>query len=442
MKKAIFLGLFAILGLTSAWAQAFDFSATAPTGQTLYYRITSISNHTVEVSYLVLYTGYAMTSGSLSIPSTVTYSGIVYSVTSIGDNAFEFCTSLTSVTIPNSVTSIGDRAFYGCTSLIEITSNTSIPPLLGGNVFYGVNHDIPVYIPCGSALSYYLNWSCFNHFIEPEIAFSIQVMSSNETMGVVSVIHQSCSDAIAGVGAIPAEGYHFDHWSDGATQNPYYLTVTRDTALVAVFAADYEYIRDTMIVHDTLDIHDTIIVPSMVHDTIIHTQYDTAFLPVNIIMYDTVINAPNYYNIALQSNDYTRGMATGNGRFPEGTEVEIAAVPIEGNRFVEWHDGCQEQIRTITMDTDISLYAIFEPRGTDGIHSPAESGSINMISASSGVIVVKDAVGERVRVFDASGRLRYQGCIEADVWRLGVSEGGTYFVQIADNPAQKVVVID
>jgi hypothetical protein len=43
------------------------------------------------------------------------------SVTSIIDEAFEFCTSLTSVTIPNSVTSIGNYAFPSCTSLTAIT---------------------------------------------------------------------------------------------------------------------------------------------------------------------------------------------------------------------------------------------------------------------------------------------------------------------------------
>ena len=36
------------------------------------------------------------------------------SVTSIGENAFNGCKGLTSVTIPNSVTSIGYRAFYDC----------------------------------------------------------------------------------------------------------------------------------------------------------------------------------------------------------------------------------------------------------------------------------------------------------------------------------------
>ena len=43
------------------------------------------------------------------------------SVTSIGDWAFSYCTSLTSITIPNSVTSIGTYAFYNCTLLTSVT---------------------------------------------------------------------------------------------------------------------------------------------------------------------------------------------------------------------------------------------------------------------------------------------------------------------------------
>ena len=51
--------------------------------------------------------------GDLTIPESVTYGGISYPVTSIGNKAFFFCSGLTSVTIPNSVTEIGDGAFDG-----------------------------------------------------------------------------------------------------------------------------------------------------------------------------------------------------------------------------------------------------------------------------------------------------------------------------------------
>jgi hypothetical protein len=47
-------------------------------------------------------------------------------VTSIGDSAFPFCNSLTSVTIPNSVTSIGNSAFFGCDSLASVTIPDSV----------------------------------------------------------------------------------------------------------------------------------------------------------------------------------------------------------------------------------------------------------------------------------------------------------------------------
>ena len=47
-------------------------------------------------------------------------------VTSIGDSAFSYCTGLTSVTIPESVTSIGDSAFSRCSGLTSVTIPGSV----------------------------------------------------------------------------------------------------------------------------------------------------------------------------------------------------------------------------------------------------------------------------------------------------------------------------
>ncbi|MBO7282622.1 MAG: leucine-rich repeat domain-containing protein [Alistipes sp.] len=58
--------------------------------------------------------------------SSLTSVTIPDSVTTIGDNTFGECSSLTSITIPDSVTTIGDDAFRGCSSLTSVTIPDSV----------------------------------------------------------------------------------------------------------------------------------------------------------------------------------------------------------------------------------------------------------------------------------------------------------------------------
>ena len=117
MKTKLFTLLIALAATTTLWAQSFQ-------SGDLYYSITSASEpYTVEVTRNG---GATYTLTSVVIPSSVEYNGITYAVTSIEEETFYACTSLTSISIPNSVTIIGNSAFAGCSALTSITIPKSV----------------------------------------------------------------------------------------------------------------------------------------------------------------------------------------------------------------------------------------------------------------------------------------------------------------------------
>ena len=60
------------------------------------------------------------TQSTITIPEQITYDGLTFIVTEIGQSAFEGCNNLTSVTIPVSVKEIGAWAFKNCTQLKDL----------------------------------------------------------------------------------------------------------------------------------------------------------------------------------------------------------------------------------------------------------------------------------------------------------------------------------
>lgn len=84
---------------------------------------------------------------TVNIPATVTYNGINYSVTSIGDYAFDHSWNLTSVTVPNTVTSIGERAFQSCSNLSSVNFFNSSLNYIGAGAFASCSSLSSINIP-------------------------------------------------------------------------------------------------------------------------------------------------------------------------------------------------------------------------------------------------------------------------------------------------------
>ena len=119
MKTRLLLTLTALLLALSSWADGTEIDG-------IYYNLyssTKTASVTITGSTSDLGNSYT---GSVTIPSIVTYGSTTYSVTSIEGYAFYKCTGLTSITIPNSVTSIGWDAFEYCSGLTSITIGNSV----------------------------------------------------------------------------------------------------------------------------------------------------------------------------------------------------------------------------------------------------------------------------------------------------------------------------
>ena len=107
---------------------------------------------------------------------SLTSINIPNSVTTIGEGAFSNCNSLTSINIPNSVTTIGESAFWGCYSLTSINIPNSVTTI-GGGAFSNCNSLTSINIPNNvTTIGEGAFWQCFS-------LTSINIPNSVTTIG-------------------------------------------------------------------------------------------------------------------------------------------------------------------------------------------------------------------------------------------------------------------
>ena len=179
MRKLILLVCSVILSL-SAFAQTDKIFYTSTDGnivtpyETDVFGVNIISNEYKDGQGIITFDGPVKSVGedafyfcksltSITIPEGVTSIGrsafaycsslttvtLPEGVTSIEDNTFHYCSSLTAITIPEGVTSIGENAFYFCKSLTALTIPEGVTNI-GDNTFQYCSSLTAITIPEGA----------------------------------------------------------------------------------------------------------------------------------------------------------------------------------------------------------------------------------------------------------------------------------------------------
>lgn len=457
LKRLVLLSLLVV----AATVRGADFQVVVPSGQTVYFNIVQggvvVTYPSATVSPTLGWDGYTKPIGAMVIPDSVSHAGVTYAVVAVGQYAFYNCTGITAVSVPEGVTAVRASAFRGCSALDSVclpqsldsiygysfaycsaltamTVRTSVPPTCLTNAFSNTMlSNVTLHVPCGSTAAYLAAspWSQCG---------SVSDMGCNVT--IVAIANHSQRGSVGGGGnypygtnvmltATPASGYFFACWNDGDTLNPRIVTAVEDRSLMALFFA-LQHDTVPVYVTDTLTLHDTVIVMTVhvdtvyVHDTSVVTAIDTVY------RIDTVM--PTFFRLTVAAEG--SGVGIGNGLLPAGTVAEIGALPVEGNRFLQWNDGNTENPRSVTLMGNMTFTAQFETLGIDAV----DEGLPWQIEVEGLDIVVTGVRGSQLRLFSVDGRQLYAGLAHGETMRFRCTSAGVYLLSVDGGAARKIIV--
>ena len=477
MKKTLLF--FVALVLLGQKYFAYNFSAIAPTGQTLYFNIVNGDAHvTSQNGY-----GYGGTgpTGNLTIPSSVSYGENTYPVTAIDSNAFKWCYDLTSITIPNSVTSIGDQAFNRCCSLTSFTIPDSVT-YIGDWAFNGCGGLTSITLPnfvtfigrgafsycsCLSIVNFNAT-NCTSTAIEGRYSpfyfcpnISVVNIGNNVTT-IPPYLFYDCDeiqtidlpDSLISIGKGAFQGcsglatiiLSVDTIHECAFKNCDHITnITFGSGLSAIENEAFDGCTQVVrIVCKAMN-------PPVVQSSTFNSLRDDVILNVPCDAADAYENAAYWFRFNIQE-DLMYDFSAASSNPARGTvtivteptcdyrEAQVQANAYHGYHFDHWSDGNTDNPRYIVVLQDTHLVAYFaSDNGEDeGIDETLEE-SVKLYKRN-GQIVVEGAEGNPVYLYDVMGRLLATRRETAQEVLLDVPASGAYLVKIGDAPARRIVV--
>ena len=143
-KVVMIVLLFEVVGIRKGIAQVGSFAVNYGDYWLEYY----FNNGTTTVQLYQYYNGSGEGPSTLTIPSTVTYHNVEYTIVEIGESVFQNSnpSSITSIIIPETVTRIGWYAFQGCNNLTNIFIPESVTTI-GLGAFYECGNLTNITIP-------------------------------------------------------------------------------------------------------------------------------------------------------------------------------------------------------------------------------------------------------------------------------------------------------
>ena len=174
--------------------------------------------------------------------------------------------------------------------------------------------------------------------------------------------------------AMPNYGYHFTAWSDGDTTNPRTLVLTQDTAFTAIFdkniyaidALTEDSVMGWAAGSDSVAYLDSVTLTATANYGYHFTKWSDGnndnprTVQVKANKTYTAQFAKNTYTIALSVDTAIHGSTTGNGSYLYLDQLTLEATPNYGYHFATWDDGTTDNPRTLTLERDTALTAIFD----------------------------------------------------------------------------------